>query len=153
MIQPSHPMKTPRQRCNSSRINLGFQIAPMVDVVFVILLFFMVMAGNLRVENAHNTRLPSDSPLPLLDEIAIQIEQDGQVSLNDDPLDTPASKALPELTQNLTQLRSSSDASNSDVLVTIYANESAPYERIVDTLDALSRANIHKVTFQAGALE
>jgi biopolymer transport protein ExbD len=39
------------------------------------------------------------------------------------------------------------------VLVTIYANESARYERIVDTLDALSRARISQVTFQAGAPE
>jgi biopolymer transport protein ExbD len=146
-------MKTQRQRPNSSRVNLGFQIAPMVDVVFVILLFFMVMAGTLRVENAHNIRLPSDSPLPLLDEIAILIESDGQVSLNDDPLDTPASKSLPELTRNLTQLRSNSDASQSDVMITLYADESARYERIVDTLDALARANIRKVTFQAGAPE
>jgi biopolymer transport protein ExbD len=26
--------------------HLGFQIAPMIDVVFVIMLFFMVMAGR-----------------------------------------------------------------------------------------------------------
>ena len=43
---------------DSGEINLGFQIAPMIDVVFVILLFFMVMAGAVQVENAHNTKLP-----------------------------------------------------------------------------------------------
>ena len=31
---------------------LGFQIAPMIDVVFVIMLFFMVMAGAVKVEAA-----------------------------------------------------------------------------------------------------
>ena len=31
---------------------LGFQIAPMIDVVFVIMLFFMVMAGSVKTERA-----------------------------------------------------------------------------------------------------
>ena len=39
-------------------VNLGFQIAPMIDVVFVILLFFIVQASDIQVENAHVTKLP-----------------------------------------------------------------------------------------------
>jgi biopolymer transport protein ExbD len=39
------------------------------------------------------------------------------------------------------------------VLVTIYANELARYERVVDVLDALSRAKITNVSFQAGSPE
>ena len=41
----------------------------------------------------------------------------------------------------------------SKVLVTIYANELARYERVIDVLDALSRAKITDVTFQAGSPE
>ena len=148
-------MKSRRKRRESSEVNLGFQIAPMIDVVFVIMLYFMVMAGAVQVENAHNTKLPgtvateSDTPLP--DEISVRIEDDGQVYLNDDPLDTPESKMLPEFAGNLNQLRESSAASKSEVLVTIYANELARYERVIDVLDALSRAKISNVTFQAGS--
>jgi biopolymer transport protein ExbD len=50
----------------------------------------------------------------------------------------------------LNQLRESSVASKSEVLVTIYANELARYERVIDVLDALSLAKISNVTFQAG---
>jgi biopolymer transport protein ExbD len=148
-------MKSRRKRRESSEVNLGFQIAPMIDVVFVIMLYFMVMAGAVQVENAHNTKLPgtvateSDTPLP--DEISVRVEDDGQVYLNDDPLDTPESKNLPEFAGNLNQLRESSTASKSEVLVTIYANEFAHYERVIDVLDALSRAKISNVTFQAGS--
>lgn len=148
-------MKRRRKHKPSAEVNLGFQIAPMIDVVFVIMLYFMVMAGAVQVENAHNTKLPgtvateTDTPLP--DEIAVRVEDDGQVYLNDDPLDSPETKALPEFTANLNQLRESSDASKSEVLVTIYANELARYERVVDVLDALSRAKISNVTFQAGS--
>ena len=128
----------------------------MIDVVFVIMLYFMVMAGAVQVENAHNTKLPGKvevdpgAAVPP-DEIAIRIEDDGQVYLNEDPLDTPESKNLPELAVNLNQLRESSDSSKTPVLVTIYASEQAKYERIVDTLDALSRAKISNVSFQAGS--
>jgi biopolymer transport protein ExbD len=150
-------MRRRHKRKESSEVNLGFQIAPMIDVVFVIMLYFMVMAGAVQVENAHNTKLPgtveTTEPVNLPDEIAIRIEDDGQVYLNDDPLDSPEAKMLPELAGNLIQLKQSSDASQSKVLVTIYANEQAKYERVVDVLDALSRASIENVTFQAGAPE
>lgn len=145
-----------RRKANAE-VNLGFQIAPMIDVVFVILLFFIVSASDIQVENAHVTKLPgtvetqSDTPMP--DEIAISIDDDGQVFLNDDPLDTPEAKMLPELASNLNQLRESSEASKSEVLVTIYANELARYERVVDVLDAMSRAKITNVSFQAGSPE
>jgi biopolymer transport protein ExbD len=145
------------KRKPSSEVNLGFQIAPMIDVVFVIMLYFMVMAGAVQVENAHNTKLPGTTPTEtetvMPDEISVRIDDDGQVYLNDDPLDTPEAKLLPELANSLKQLQESSEASKSKVLVTIYANELARYERVIDVLDALSRAKISDVTFQAGSTE
>ena len=141
----------------SAEVNLGFQIAPMIDVVFVILLYFMVAAGSQQKENAHNTKLPGTEPpvgeTVMPDEISIMIEDDGQVYLNDDPLDSPTQKDLIELTSSLIQLKQASTSANSQVLVTVYANELAKYERVVDVLDALTRAQISDVTFQAGAPE
>lgn len=146
--------KRHRRKANAE-VNLGFQIAPMIDVVFVILLFFIVQASDIQVENAHVTKLPgtveSSTETILPDEIAVRVEDDGQVYLNDDPLDGPEIKDLPEFASNLNQLREASDASKSKVLVTIYANELARYERVIDVLDALSRAKITDVTFQAGS--
>ncbi|MES2920498.1 MAG: biopolymer transporter ExbD [Verrucomicrobiota bacterium] len=145
------------RRKPSAEVNLGFQIAPMIDVVFVILLFFIVQASDIQVENSHVTKLPgtveTSGETNLPDEIAIRVEDDGQIYMNDDPLDGPAVKNLPELAGSLDQLRQSSEASKSKVLVTIYANELARYERVVDVLDALSRAKITDVTFQAGSPE
>jgi len=148
-----------RHKKESSEVNLGFQIAPMVDVVFVIMLFFMVLAGAVQTENTHNTKLPgtietkTDTVAP--DEVAIRIEDDGQVFLNDDPVDrpAPADKTLPELAKNLIDLHNISIAAKSEVMVTIYANDLARYERVIDVLDALTRAKIGNVTFQAVAPE
>ena len=147
-----------RRKKPSGEVHLGFQIAPMIDVVFVIMLFFMVMAGAVKVETLHSTKLPgetvkADTPTDMPDEISIKIEDDGQVFLNDDPLDTPENKNLPELATNLVLLKKSSDGAKSKVLVTVYASEEAKYERVMNVLDALSRAEISNVTFQAGAPE
>jgi biopolymer transport protein ExbD len=148
--------KRHRRKANAE-VNMGFQIAPMIDVVFVILLFFIAQASGIQVENAHVTKLPgtveSTTETILPDEVAVRIEDDGQVYLNDDPLDGPEIKNLPELAGSLNSLREASDASKSKVLVTIYANELARYERVIDVLDALSRAKITDVTFQAGSEE
>jgi len=149
--------KRSHKRKHSSEVHLGFQIAPMIDVVFVILLFFIVQAGDIQVENSHVTQLPgrveSAEPVELPDEVSIVVEDDGQVYLNEEPMDEPASKNLPQLASTLNGLREAADATKTKVLVTIYANELARYERVVDVLDALTRAQINNVTFQAGAPE
>ena len=148
-------MRKRHKRKGSSEVNLGFQIAPMIDVVFVIMLFFMVMAGAVKVENAHNTKLPSFKEKIIIpsEETSIRIDDEGQVYLNDEALDTPAARALPELASSLTQLHEISVASNSKVFVTIDADERTHYQRVIDVLDALSLASISDVTFQAGSTE
>ena len=144
-------MKTHSKKTSSSTVNLGFQIAPMVDVVFVIMLFFMVVAGSVSVEKRHGMQLPvKGMERTFTDEIAIRIDDAGQLFLNEDPLDSPESKALPELTENLKQLQANSKATQNDLIVTVSADETARYERVMDTLDALSRAEIREVSFAAG---
>ncbi|MFD0894901.1 biopolymer transporter ExbD [Luteolibacter ambystomatis] len=146
-----------RKHKASSDSNLGFQIAPMIDVVFVIMLYFMVMAGAVQKENSHNTKLPgtevSTEGEDIPDEVSINIEEDGQVSLNDEPVDSPGEAPLPDLLGNLNQLKLSSDAAKAKILVTIYAADQAPYQRIIDVLDVLGQLKIENVTFQAGAAE
>lgn len=138
-------------RFRKNETPLGFQIAPMIDVVFVILLFFMVAAGNARLENAHNTSLPSysgpETPVQLPDEVIIAVEADGQIYLNDNPVDSPGVKNLAELAAGMADLKRTGDSLGSRLLVTIQADEDAKYERVVDALDALTRAKVRDVTF------
>jgi biopolymer transport protein ExbD len=130
---------------------LGFQIAPMIDVVFVIMLFFMVMAGAVKVERELNTKLPgtaeTSGPTDFVDEIIINIAENGEVSLNDEPMDTPASKDLAQLRGTLLRLKQASDAAKSPTLVTVVSEPEAKYSRTVDVLDALAIAQIENVTF------
>ena len=131
--------------------DLGFQIAPMIDVVFVIMLFFMVMAGAVKVERELNTKLPgtaeSTGPTDFVDEIIINISEQGEVTLNDEPMDTPTSKEMTQLRGTLLRLKQSSDAAKAPTLVTVVSEPEAKYARTVDVLDALAVAQIENVTF------
>jgi biopolymer transport protein ExbD len=131
-------------------IAFGFQIAPMIDVVFVIMLFFMVMAGTIKMENHLISNLPgvveSDS-VEFLDETIISVAEDGEVALNDEPVDTPTSKNMPVLKGSLQRLRQLSDASGNKMIVTIVSEPQAKYDRVIDVLNALTANAITDVTF------
>ena len=131
--------------------NLGFQIAPMIDVVFVIMLFFMVMAGAVKVERELNTKLPGSAettgPTDFVDEIVINIAENGEVMLNDEPMDTPVSKEMTQLRGTLLRLKQASDAVKAPTLVTVISEPEAKYARTIDVLDALAVAQIENVTF------
>ena len=123
----------------------------MIDVVFVILLFFMVKAGDLQTETAHVAQLPSGPYngclVQMPDEITITVAEDGQVYLNDDPFDTPDSARLRKLATNLAALKSSAAYLGAEVRVLVQAEEQAKYQRVIDVMDALHQAEISAVTF------
>jgi biopolymer transport protein ExbD len=129
----------------------GFQIAPMIDVVFVIMLFFMVMAGAVKVEKEINTKLPgtaeTSEPTDFVDEVVINISQEGEVTLNDETMDSATSKQMPQLRATLMRAKEGSDAAKSQLMVTIASDPEARYSRAVDVLDALAAAQIENVSF------
>ncbi len=132
-------------------VHLGFQIAPMIDVVFVIMLFFMVMAGSVRVEKELNSQLPGNAETSgatdFVDEQIINITEAGEVQLNEEPMDTPTSRELTQLKATLTRLKKAGDEAKTPTLVTVVSEPNAKYSRTVDVLDALAVAGVTNVTF------
>jgi biopolymer transport protein ExbD len=136
---------------------MGFQIAPMIDVVFVIMLFFMVMAGAVKVERELKTSLPGlapatlDKPQEMPDEIVVSVEETGAVTLNEEEFDTPESKDLPNFTSTLVLLKQEADNRGAKVIVTIEAEEQAKYDRVIDVLNSMAKAKVSNVTFTVGS--
>ena len=143
-------MKMPIQANNP---DVGFQIAPMIDVVFVILVFFMSLAAQIRIEQILQTKLPGVSvagtPTEFVDEQILQVSEDGEVTLNDEGYDNPDSRELPQLRSTLGQLKASSDAAKTKLVVTLISAPESPYYRTIDVLNALAYAEITNVTFTA----
>lgn len=140
-----------RLETNVNDGNVGFQIAPMIDVVFVIMLFFMIMAGSVKVEKELNTKLPgvaiTTAPTDFVDEQIIAISPQGDITLNDEPFDSAGSTDLPQLKGTLSRLKQASDAAKSSLLITIISDPQAKYSRTVNVLDALAIVGIGNVTF------
>ncbi len=133
-------------------VHLGFQIAPMIDVVFVIMLFFMVMAGSVQIENELNLKLPGtiapDSPVEAIEETQIRVMDTGDVLLNDDFMGDGSDIKLINLTATMVRLSESSKVAGSKVVVTIMADEMAPFQRVINVLNCLSIARVQHVTFE-----
>ena len=67
--------------------------------------------------------------------------------LNEEPMDAPASRDLPQLRATLTRLKKAGDEAKAPTLVTVVSEPSAKYSRTIDVLDALAIAGISNVTF------
>jgi biopolymer transport protein ExbD len=137
---------------SGSEGNVGFQIAPMIDVVFVIMLFFMVMAGEVKVEKELNTTLPGTAEVTSgaqedIEEQIIQIAESGEITLNDETMAGPNEKQMTLLKDTLKRLKQTCDAQKTPAVITILSEEKAKYSRTVDVLDALAYAQITTVTF------
>ncbi len=127
--------------------DVGFQIAPMVDVVFVIMLFFMASAGAQVVQKELGVMLPASananpSSAPLAP-VVLDIRVDGQVLYNQQPVDTPGDKKLPELRQRLGDLMNRLPANP----VIIRPEAQVIQERVIDVLDAAAVAKVKNLSF------
>jgi biopolymer transport protein ExbD len=127
------------------------QMGPMIDMVFLLLVFFMVTAKPIKQESDISLGLPGtvspEESIELPDEQRIRIEDDGSIVLNDNVLGRPEDSDLGELVATLRRFKESADANKSEALVTLDAADQALHQRIVDVLNACARADITGVTF------
>ncbi len=133
------------------------QMGPMIDMVFLLLVFFMVTAKPIKQESDIDIGLPGtvaqEESVDIPDEQKIIIQADGRVVLNDLPMDTPGTRELPALVTTLVRFRESAEANRSEALVTVDAADEASHQRIVDVLNACAMAGISGVTFADSAGE
>ncbi|MEM7790743.1 MAG: biopolymer transporter ExbD [Verrucomicrobiota bacterium] len=124
-------------------------ITPMIDVVFLLLIYFMFLP--LQQEADIGIRLPSNTPpaedLELPSEHIVEIFPNGLVLLNGAPTDGIDSREMNSLASTLTRLRMSSDRAGIDTVVKIQADPDSPHRRSIDVLNACAKADITKVSF------
>jgi biopolymer transport protein ExbD len=126
-------------------------IAPLIDAVFLLLIYFMVTSSLERQEADLSFQLPGtveqDEPMDLPDEQIIEIRADGQVVVNEFPYDAPGASRLRELQAMLTRFREASEANKTVAQVTIAPDALARHETIIRVMDAISAAGISGVNF------
>jgi biopolymer transport protein ExbD len=128
-------------RKNNNAPDQSFQIAPMIDVIFLLLTFFVASQIFSQWETEIDITLPtaqtSEQPDRIPGEIIINIRNDGAVVVNQTRMDEPALDSL--LNRIVEQF--------SDWAVLIRADKDTRYEDVIDVLDACRRADIWNVSF------
>ncbi|MBI1318373.1 MAG: hypothetical protein GC168_05395 [Candidatus Hydrogenedens sp.] len=119
------------------------QMAPLIDIVFLTLVFFMVTAVFARVESEVGITLPTaDSAADAArtqGEIYINIRPDGVIVVNDREMD------LPELQNVLDRVARYFPGG----AVIIRGDKNVALERAIQVLDCCRKADIQNVSFAA----
>jgi biopolymer transport protein ExbD len=130
-------------------------IAPLIDMTFLLLIYFLCTCSLITPEGDLGIRLPGmvaqATSVDMPDEQMIQVRENGQVFLNDREFDSADSQAMPDLVRTLQQYKASSDASGNPPLITIWADDKAVHQRVIDVMNACAAARIKDVTFAGSA--
>lgn len=126
-------------------------ITPMIDIVFLLLMYFMLSSTIQRQEADLRFSLPGTAaqsePLEIPDEQVILIMEDGQAVLNDFAYDAPGSEFYGELAAALSRYRESCESNKVDAKVILKPMDRTKHESIVKVMDACSHARISMISF------
>jgi biopolymer transport protein ExbD len=126
---------------------MGFQLTPMIDVVFLLLCFFVTSQIFAQWEAEIDITLPtaqtSEAPQRLPGEIIINIRANGEVVVNSRVLD---GEALGAMLARLAKMFPGQP-------VLIRADKAAAFEHVIAVLDRCRQADIWNISFAAGVPE
>ena len=126
-------------RKNIQQQETGFQMAPMVDVVFLLLLFFMVASVYAQWETKIGIEVPTagDADARTPQEILINIDKEGQLWVNGFIL---SRFMLESNLKKMSRIRSGQP-------IIIRADKKTDYEHVISVLDVCRQADIWNVSF------
>jgi len=126
--------------------DVGFQIAPMIDLILVLMVFFMSTVALKQTENELGVDVPGtggDKDIPL----TIAIDVDGSVSVNNENLAAATDRRLDQFRDRLkTQVALFGEKSP----VVIFPQPDVRHGRVIDVLNACSASKIKNISFEGG---
>ena len=134
-----------RQRAKPE--TFGFQIAPMVDILLVLLVFFIVTWNFALSENELDVKIPTATEGKEIDayvgQVVVNVRSNGALVFNRKPI------SAQELEQ---KLRSLAELTPNQAVI-LRGDEQTSYRHIVDVLDLCRKANIWNVAFATAKLD
>ena len=126
-------MRVPRQALSKARI----EIIPMIDVIFFLLVFFMISTLSMTVNRGLPVNLPTaaTSQKEVGESMALTLTQDGELFLNREPI------ALQDLGQRV----KAALATNAQLMIIINADGQARHSSVVEILDELRGAGVSRL--------
>jgi biopolymer transport protein ExbD len=118
----------------------GINLTPMIDIVFLLLIFFMVGTRFTELEREFKIQLPSVSeaqPLTSLpDEITINVSSDGELRVD----------GIEMTLQELENRLQTAKKHYSDQSVIVRGDANGTYQNVMDVLAACNRSGIQAVS-------
>jgi biopolymer transport protein ExbD len=130
-------VKFKRQRVDDGGINL----TPLIDVVFLLLIFFMV-STTFTKESRLNLELPNAQGEPAVQEgdvLEVVVDASGHYRVNERPLAVHTIEALMAAMRDVA-------AENSDLPVIITADAKSPHQSVITAMDAAGRLGFAKLS-------
>ena len=128
-------------RSRAVPVHPGIQLAPLVDVLLLLLIFFLLTWNAARNENELDVKVPKASAAkekaaPIGD-VVVNVKADGNVVVNRRTLNP---QELTDMLRGLVQL-------NAEQAVVIRGDESGAYKNIVNVLNICTQAGVTNVAF------
>lgn len=124
----------------------SFQIAPFIDIVFLLLIFFLLTARLEAEERQINLELPSASQGKIKirkpDVIVINIDQDGKVTIRDEEWKIEPPKGERGLAYLLSGMKTTAPGSSA----IIRADGRTPHKFVVGVLNVCRKVNMQNVS-------
>lgn len=131
-------------------VNGAIDIAPLIDCVFLLLIYFMVTASLVKKEADIAFALPASvaqtEPVNLPVEVIIEIAADGTVQVEGMQYDGK-DRMLNALVIHLQGLQQIAVSQSSIFTVNLLPSGDAMHERIVEVMDACAAAGVKNLTF------
>ena len=126
---------------------VGFQIVPMIDILFLLLCFFVVSQVYSQWEQEIDVKLPTaktgEMPGRLPGEIVINVMQNGSIIINQQQLDESGLQAVLQKIVKLFPGQS----------VLIRADRDVAYKYIIGVIDQCRSADLWNISFATGVPE
>jgi len=133
-------MRIPRKQSEKARI----EIIPMIDVIFFLLVFFMVSTLSMTINRGLPVNLPTaaTSQKEIRDNVSLTVLQDGHMFLNKEPITL----------QDMGSRVKAALASDPQLAVVINADGQVLHSTVVDILDELRQAGVSglAISFKSG---
>ncbi|MFO7821485.1 MAG: biopolymer transporter ExbD [Lentisphaeria bacterium] len=119
----------------------SFQMAPMVDIMFILLIFFMASAVYAQWETRVDITVPTaesgERTTRQTGEIIINVDEKGRYFINNSKVDTPRLRSV--LTQVSKQFPNQS--------IIIRADAETPHKFVIELLDICRNVDIWNIAF------
>lgn len=123
-------MRLPRHELPKARI----EIIPMIDVIFFLLVFFMVSTLSMTINRGLPVDLPTaaSAPSQVQDNVTLTLTQDGGLFLDKEPV----------APQDIEQRVKAALAASPQLTILINADGQVQHRTVVEMLDTLRRAGV-----------